>query len=155
MKTYDLAFLTEYYQFYILDSESEGNTDAPDFWCDIAGERRLAVGNGIFGVTIATYGDVDGELRILDKKPKEDSKADHIIEASLKLASGKLEVRNCTGYELQLEVNLSKSDYRIRISSYRLASAKTETDNKDNYVVEIWKSDFQEPQLIKKYSDNM
>ncbi len=150
MQQYDLAFLTEYYQFYILDSQSAGKTDAPDFWCDIAGERRLAIGEGIFGVTIATYGQVSGELRILDKQPMEDLEADHIIEASLKFPSGKLEIRDCTGYETQLAINLDKDDYRIRISSFDLDSVKTEIDN-DKYIVEIWKSEFEAPKLIKKY----
>ena len=39
MKTHQLKFSSEYYQFYILDSQSEGKTDAPDFWNDEAAER--------------------------------------------------------------------------------------------------------------------
>jgi hypothetical protein len=122
MKIHQLNFSTEYYQFYILDSQSEGKTDADDFWCSEANERRLAIGKGILGVTTSTYGQVFGEVHVLDKQPMKDLKADHIVEASMKFLSGKLEIKNCTGYETQLTINLEKDDYRIRISSYNLES---------------------------------
>ena len=58
MEQHKLSFFTEYYQFYILDSESEGKTDAPDFWNDEAGTRRLAIGEGLRGVTVAKYAEI-------------------------------------------------------------------------------------------------
>jgi hypothetical protein len=150
MTTHELKFSSEYYQFYILDSQSEGKTDAPDFWCDIAGERRLAIGEGILGVTIATYGNVNAEIRILEKKPRENKDANHIIEASIHFISGKLEIRDCTGYEVQSEIHLDKTDYRIRISSFGLETVKND-EGKDFYEIEIWKSKFEQPKLIRKY----
>jgi hypothetical protein len=151
MKTYNLKFSSEYYQFYILDTQSEGKTDAPDFWNDKAGERKLAIGDGILGVTIATYGNVNGEIRILDKKPTQNKEASHIIEASLKVSSGKLQIRDCTGYDIQLEIELEKTDYRIRISSFGLETVIND-EGKDYYEIEIWKSKFAKPKLIKKYN---
>ena len=150
MKTYDLKFSSEYYQFYILDSQSEGKTDAPDFWNDDAGVRKLAIGDAILGVTIATYGNVNGELRVLDKKPTEHKEADHIIEASLNVLSGKLQIRDCTNYEIQLELNLEKELYRIRISSFGLETVSGDQGN-DSYCIEIWKSKFEKPELIKRH----
>lgn len=150
MKTHQLKFSSEYYQFYILDSQSEGKTDAPDFWNDEAGERKLAIGEGILGVTIATYGNVNAELKILDEKPIGNTKASHIIEASLKVSSGKLQIRDCTGYDIQLEIDLEKTDYRIRISSFNLETVVDDEGN-DYYEIEIWKSKFAKPKLIKKY----
>jgi hypothetical protein len=151
MKTHQLKFSSEYYQFYILDSQSEGKTDAPDFWNDEAGERKLAIGEGILGVTIATYGNVNAELKILDEKPIENKKASHIIEASLKVASGKLQIRDCTGYDIQLETDVDKTDYRIRISSFNLETVVDDEGN-DYYEIEIWKSKFAKPKMIKKYT---
>jgi hypothetical protein len=151
MKTHQLKFSSEYYQFYILDSQSEGKTDAPDFWNDEAGERKLAIGEGILGVTIATYGNVNAELKILDEKPIENKKASHIIEASLKVSSGKLQIRDCTGYDIQLEIDVDKTDYRIRISSFNLETVVDDEGN-DYYEIEIWKSKFAKPNLIKKYT---
>jgi hypothetical protein len=150
MKKYDLKFSSEYYQFYILDSQSEGKTDAPDFWNNEASERKLAIGEGILGVTIATYGNIKGEIRVLDKKPIENPKANHIIEASIHFISGKLEIRDCIGYEIQLELDLEKVDYRIRISSFNLETVSNDV-GLDYYEIEIWKSKFEKPKLIKKY----
>jgi hypothetical protein len=151
MKTHQLKFSSEYYQFYILDSISEGKTDALDFWNEEAGQRKLAIGEGILGVTIATYGNVNAELKILDEKPIENKKANHIIEASLKVPSGKLQIKDCTGYDTQLEIDLEKTDYRIRISSFNL---ETVTNDKgyDFYEIEVWKGKFTKPKLIKNYS---
>jgi hypothetical protein len=150
MKSYDLKFWSEYYQFYILDSQSEGKTDAPDFWNDEASVRKLAIGEGILGVTIATYGNVNATLQVLDKKPQENAAANHIIEASINFISGKLEIRDCTGYETQLEINLDKENYRIRISSFGLETVLNDEGN-DSYIIEIWKSKLIKPKLIKKY----
>jgi hypothetical protein len=150
MKTHQLKFSSEYYQFYILDSQSEGKIDAPDFWNDEAGIRKLAIGEGILGVTIATYGNVNAELKILDEKPIENKKASHIIEASLKIPSGKFQIKDCTGYETQLEINLDKTDYRIRVSSFGLETV-VDDEGDDYYEIEIWKSKFTAPKLIKKY----
>lgn len=129
MTTHQLKFSSEYYQFYILDSQSEGKTDAPDFSNDEASERRLAIGEGILSVTIATYRNVNAKVLVLDKKPIENTNANHIVEASINCISGKLEIRDCTSYETQLEVNLYKENYRIRISSFGLETVVNDQGN--------------------------
>ena len=151
METYNLDFSSEYYQFYILDAQSKGETDAPDFWCPDADKRRLAIGEGLLGVTIATYGGVRGEIRILDNKPELLPNADHIVEASIRFISGLLEVRDCTGYELQLAIPLSKTAYRIRISSHNLGSAHND-EGDDSYTIDIWKSRFSKPKILKNFA---
>jgi hypothetical protein len=147
MKTKILSFSTEYYQFYVLDSLSEGKTDAPDFWCAAADERRLAIGEGILGITIGTYGTVCSKIQVLESKPKMDLKAEHIIEASLFVKSGLLEVRNCTNYDLQLAIPLEKENYRIRISSYLISTVLSESP-RDHYRVQLWKSEFEAPTIL-------
>jgi hypothetical protein len=150
MATYSLDFYSEYYQFYILDSETKATTDANDFWCPDADKRRLAIGEGLLGVTIGTYGDVRGEIRILAQKPELDSVADHVVEASIRFTSGLLEVRDCTGYETQLAIPLSKTTYRIRISSHNLGSVKDD-EGDDHYTIEIWKMRFAKPRILKAF----
>jgi hypothetical protein len=150
MAVYPLDFFSEYYQFYILDSKTTAATDAPDFWCADAEPRRLAIGEGLLGVTIGTYGNVKGELRILTQKPELDTSADHVVEVSMRLPSGVLEVRDCTGYEIQLAIPLPKTTYRIRISSHNLGSIEND-EGKDFYIVEIWKSRFAKPMILKAF----
>ncbi len=150
MEQHKLSFFTEYYQFYILDSESEGKTDAPDFWNDEAGTRRLAVGEGILGVTVAKYAEIKVEVRALSSEPTEDAEADHIVETSLNLPSGLLQIKDCTSYDTVLELNLEKETYRIRISSFKLWTVQND-EGDDYYVVEIWKSEFAETKIIKEW----
>jgi hypothetical protein len=153
MEKHSLNFSSEYYQFYILDSKTTAQTDANDFWCPDAGTRRLAIGEGLLGVTIATYGNVKGEIHILTQKPELDKTADHVVEASIKLSSGILEVKDCTGYETQLAINLPKTTYRIRISSHNLGSVKDD-EGQDFYTLEIWKSRFAKPAILKAFVNN-
>ena len=145
-----LSFFTEYYQFYILDSASEGKTDAPDFWNDEAGTRKLAIGEGILGVTVAKYAEIKVEVRVLSAEPSEDADADHIVETSLNLSSGILQIKNCTNYDTILALNLAKGTYRIRISSFKLWTVKGD-EGDDYYVVEIWECALAETVILKEY----
>jgi hypothetical protein len=154
MKKHELNFLSEYYQFYILDAQTNTSTDDDDFWTADADEIRLAVGEGLLGVTTGTYGTVKSELFLLDASPKENQKASHIVEASLSFPSGKLEIRNCTGYEVQFSLDIEKTDYRVRISSFNLDTADGDLGD-DYYTIELWKSKFDGPKLIKKYEEVM
>lgn len=151
MKTYKLNFTTDYYQFYILDSQTKATTDADDFWNDEANERRLAIGEGLLGVTIGTFGKVNAEIRLLDKKSVENPNANHCVEASIKLVSNKLQFKNCSNYETQLEIELEKENYRIRIASFGLETISGE-DGNDYYEIEIWKSKLAKPKLLKKHT---
>lgn len=98
-------------------------------------------------MTIATYGNVKGGLRVLTQKPELDKSADHVVEASVRFPSGFLEVKNCTGYETQLEIPLNITTYRIRISSYNLGSVSGDKGD-DYYIVEIWKSRFAKSSIL-------
>lgn len=148
------SFSTEYYQFYILDSKTKAKTDADDFWCPDADKRRLAIGEGLLGVTTTTYGDVIGGLRLLLKKPENlliDAK--HIIEASIKIPSGVLQIKNCTAYETKLELPVEKGTYRIRITTQSCVHVTDKVEeNEDHYIIEMWKSNFAKPQILKAYN---
>ncbi len=150
MEQHNLSFFTEYYQFYILDSETQATTDAPDFWNDEAGNRKLAIGEGLLGVTVAKYEEIKVEVRVLSSEPSEDVDADHIVETSLNLPSGILQIKDCTSYDTVLELNLEKETYRVRISSFKLWTVENDKGD-DYYVVEIWKSEFAETKILKEY----
>jgi hypothetical protein len=150
MEQHKLSFFTEYYQFYILDSETKTQTDAPDFWNDEAGQRKLAIGEGLLGVTVAKYAEIKVEVRVLSSEPTKDADADHIVETSLNLPSGLLQIKDCTNYDTELELNLEKGTYRVRISSFKLWTVENDKGD-DYYVVEIWKSAFAETVILKEY----
>jgi hypothetical protein len=147
---HDLSFFTEYYQFYILDSETKAQTDAADFWNDEAGQRKLAIGEGLLGVTVAKYAEIKVEVRVLSAEPTEDADADHIVETSLNLPSGLLQVKDCTNYDTELELNLEKGTYRVRISSFKLWTVENDKGD-DYYVVEIWRYAFVETEVLRAW----
>jgi hypothetical protein len=150
MEKYDFNFYSEYYQFYVLDAETKASTDAADFWYPEAEPRRLAIGAGLLGVTIATYGGARGSLHIKTQKPDTILNADHIVEASIRIPSGILQIKDCTGYDTQLEVKITKGTYRIRISSHNLGSVKND-EGDDFYTLEMWQSRFAKPKILKAY----
>lgn len=157
MEVYPLHFSSEYYQFYILDSKTKATTDADDFWCPDADKRRLAIGEGLFGVTIMTYGNVTGYLSILLKKPDNFlTDAKHIVEASIRIPSGILQIKNCTAYETQFELPIEKGTYRVRITTQKILHSKWENGQSvekfvDDTVIEMWKSNFAKPIVLKAF----
>jgi hypothetical protein len=150
LSKHNLSFFTEYYQFYILDSETKAQTDAKDFWNTEADKCKLAIGEGLLGVTVARYAEIKVEVRVLSSEPIEDADADHIVETSLNLPSGLLMVKDCTSFDTILELNLGKGTYRVRISSFKLWTVKGD-EGDDYYVVEIWESAFVETVILKEY----
>jgi hypothetical protein len=149
---YELSFFTEYYQFYILDSTSPAKTDADDFWNTEANKRRLAIGAGILGITVAKYAEIQVEIRVLTEKPTEYRDADHIVEAGLQLPSGILKVQNCSNFETQLEIPLDKGMYRIRVSSFKIQNVVNDIGD-DFYIVDIWKNRFSKPKILKDFEN--
>jgi hypothetical protein len=154
MENYVLNFNTEYYQFYLLDSKTKAKTDADDFWNPEADKRRLAIGEGLLGITISTYGDVVMDLRLLLSKPKPIVDATHVVEASIKMPSGILQIKNCTAYETKFELPIEKGTYRVRVTTQKIihssfVDGKTVEEFVDNYIVEMWKNRFAKPQILK------
>lgn len=149
---YPLNFYTEYHQFYIQDRISEGKTDSDDFWTEAAHNNKLAVENGIVGVGTECYGPVKGELIILDSANDsfDINLYDHIVEGSIELKSGTLQVANCTWFDIELELKLEPGTYRIRVYSSNLASVVGD-EGDDFYKIEIWPDIMLERRVLKRY----
>jgi hypothetical protein len=150
MEKHDLLFFTEYYQFYIQDADTKAQTDTTDFWNEAADKNRMAFGEGLLGVTVAKYAEINVEVRISDAQPIKDLTADHIVEAPLQLASGKLQIKNCTNNDTVLEKEMKKGKYAVRVSSHKLDTVFNDKGD-DYYVVEIWKSEDVELKLLKEW----
>ena len=157
MQKKNLRFYTEYNQFYIEDKNNSGNTGSPNFWTDKTVSERLAIEDGIIGVGTQSYGNIRGEIELLEKPAiKIDyNKYDHIVEAGINIRSGELQVLNCTSSDLQATLKLNPGTYRVRIYSSNLASVKEtdlahDTDN-DYYRIEVWPSDDMEIKVLKQY----
>lgn len=151
MELHKLEFWTSHHQFYIVDSLTPFETNSDLFWTDQALEDKLAEEVGVLGVGTECYGDVKGDLAVLAKRPEENgfSEYDHVVEGSLNLRSGLLQVFPCTSNEPILELSLLPAVYRVRIYSRNLASVFGDSGD-DFYKVRIWPEEYSNRRVLKR-----
>jgi hypothetical protein len=149
---YNLKFFTEYYQFYILDKDSKAATDSDKFWTPQASADRMAVEEGLLGITVGKYAEIDVEVNVLESQNNERNfdEFEHIAEASIDVTSGVLQIKNCTGFNIELELNLTPRTYTVRCYSVNLSSIKNDV-GEDFYVIEIWASERIERKVLKQF----
>jgi len=159
MERKQFNFETQYNQFYIEDksNEDKGNSTSLDFWDENAFKERLAITDNIIGIGTQSYGNIKGDIEILNK-PNDDidySKYDHIVEGGINIQSGELQILDCPNRHLELSLKVNPGKYRVRIYSSNLASVEetdlaNDTDN-DYYHIEIWPSEKMERKVLKQY----
>lgn len=148
-----LSFYTQYSQFYIVDPESPADTGALDFWTTEAFDTRLAQGEGVLGVATECYGPVKGEIIFIERVNDDFDAAqfDHIVEGGINITSGKLQVWDCPGCEVQFERTLTSGKYRVRVYSSNLDTVDGD-EGDDFYQIEIWPDDHNERKVLKQYN---
>lgn len=150
---FELKFITDYGQFYINDKNATGNTSSESFWSEQGFADKLAIEEGILGISIANQeGKVECDFEILDSKNliNDFSGFDYVVEASIKIHSGVLQVLECPNSIIEMETEIANGEYRVRVYSINLDSAYDETPN-DSYKIEMWKESHSERHVLKKY----
>jgi hypothetical protein len=152
MKSYQLKFFTEYYQFYIQDATTKAATDSEIFWTTQASEDKMAVEEGLLGISVAKYAEINVQVNVHPQQQTVFSLQDyeHIVEASIDVPSGVLQVLDCTGMEVQLEINVTPGIYTVRSNSANLSTVQSNVGN-DFYVIDIYPSPKKERTVLKKY----
>lgn len=147
-----LDFDTSHHQFYIVDKGAEDFETKP-FWTDSADKSRLAVVDGTIGVLTGSYGHIKADLIISDTKNDISFDSyDHVVEGSLKIKSGVLQILDCPVSEVIFETALRPGLYRIRVYSSNLASTYgEEEDMQDFYSIEIWPDTSTGRKVLKQY----
>jgi len=149
-----LSFFSQYGQFYIADKDAHADTGSKDFWNNEAFHNRLAVDDGILGVSIENDEAVANvEIELLPFKPEEKdlSRFDHIVEESLLIRSGKLQILDCPNSQVEFELNLEPDWYRVRVSSANLTKAYQEIPE-DKYNIKIWRESCSKIKVVKKWN---
>lgn len=149
---YSLKFFTEYYQFYLSDKDSKASTGSDNFWTLQASTDKMAVEEGLLGITVGKYAEIDVEVNVLASQNNQRSfdEYEHIVEASIEIPSGILQIKNCTGFEIELELNLTPRAYAVRSYSAKLSSIQGDVGD-DFYVLEIWASEKIERKVLKQF----
>ncbi len=158
VKRKQFKFDTQYNQFYIEDSrDKKGDSASPNFWNEKAFKERLALTDGIIGVGTQSYGNIKGEIELLEKPNTniDYSKYDHIVEGGINIQSGELQILDCPNSHLELSLKVTPGKYMVRVYSSNLASVKeadlaNDTDN-DYYRIEMWPSKETELKVLKQY----
>ena len=152
MRIHDLDFYTSYSQFYLYDKDSPGETHLESFWSDEAHQERLAIEQGVLGVGTECYGPVTGELMVLHEAPTDldPHNFDHIVEGSIAIQSGYLQILNCPESDVILEIELPKDNYRCRIYSSNLDTVMDD-EGDDYYHIAIWPQAPSGRKVLKQY----
>lgn len=149
MEVFKLDFYTSYHQFFIFDQNVLFDPQE-EVWTDKSFSARLAVASGRLYVSTECYGPVKAEVRLLDNPSRiNDFKDyDHVVEGSIDIKSGVIQIIPCTANEPELELKVVPGDYRVRIYSENLDSVIGD-EGDDFYLVEIWKQLFSERLVLK------
>lgn len=149
---YKLEFRTAYHQFSISDYGFSHDTGDEGFWTLDAMDDRLAIGDGVLGIGTECYGPVEGDLTVLAERTSnaDFSGYDHVVEGSLVIKSGTLQVLDCPNSNIELELRVDPGEHRVRIYSMNLDSVDGDLGD-DYYQIEIWPEGYSGVVVIKQY----
>ena len=151
----NLKLVTDNRQFYLNDKNANGNTGSENFWSESAFADKLAIEDGVLGIGIENdEGKVECEFEILNSKSLIDNFTDfdHVVEASLKIHSGILQIIDCPHSEVEMETEIENGEYRVRVYSINLNTAYEENP-KDSYKIEMWKEAYSDRKVLKRFED--
>jgi hypothetical protein len=151
MLRYDLELFADYYQFYLQDEPVDG--DLSDAWSSEAGARLLAVAPGVVGVGTVRNMDVPVTIEILSAEPPADfERADHVVECSLLVNSGRIVAAGCTDYFPEAKrMDVPSGMYRVRVSFSGLTTLSADgLEGNDHYRLQVWQAPAVEPVVLKQ-----
>ena len=132
-----VAVFADYHQFYVRDGGV--NPPAPENWTEEDLANRSKVAENVIVVCPLRNMTVPVEISLHDSEPPPgEVSPDHLVECSLSLPTGHLQVHECTGGPvLNWEVN--PGTYRVRLSYLGLSTIKANgLDGSDFYKVALW-----------------
>jgi hypothetical protein len=139
MKSFELSLFADYFQFYIQDEPVVG--DLSRAWTKEATDQLLAVAPGTIGIGTVRNMGVPVSVEILECQPRDDfSKWDHVVEAGLHIASGRIVVAGCTDYFPDaMRIQVAPGTYRVRVSYGALATLSADgLQGDDHYRLQLW-----------------
>lgn len=148
-------FYTQYNQFFIEDKKLKTEINQ-DIWNEEAFIDGLAFEEGIISVRTRSYGNIKGEIEILNEPIEKINYElyDHIVEGEINISSGELQILDCPNSHLEVSLKLLPGHYRVRIYESNFESVK-ETDlvndaDDDFYRIEIWPDEKTERKVLKQ-----
>lgn len=151
MKQFDLVVFADYHQFYIWDGGIAPY--APEDYADEDIERMVKVASNVVVIMPIRNMNVSVQLRLHNAEPDVDLAAwDHVVDCSLDLPTGRLQVHECTG-SARLDTSVEPGTYRVRAMYSGLDTLSADgLEGDDIYVIELWPGEERAVQTIKRWS---
>ncbi|MGK5547697.1 hypothetical protein ACSNOH_23600 [Streptomyces sp. URMC 127] len=155
----NLRLFADYFQIHVMDDEADG--DLSDVWTEQAVADGLGVTEEALAIGTAVNVNVAVSVHVLAAQPDDDSDDfDHVVEAGLNLASGRLVVLGCTDYFPDAaRFGMPAGWIRIRASRRNLAAAVEADIDSDNAPetteqlrLQAWPAPCSPPQVIKRWA---
>ncbi|MEU2074492.1 hypothetical protein [Streptomyces sp. NPDC013489] len=158
----NLELFADYFQIYVMDDDSEATeTGIGDVWTEQAALDGLGVDEHALAIGTAVNVTVDVTIDLLTSQPDDDSDDfDHVVEASLNLASGRLVVLGCTDYIPDAaRFDMPAGWIRIRTSRRNLQAAafpdpdcEDEPEDMEEIRIQAWPAPHSQPDIIKRWT---
>lgn len=153
MKSFELALFADYFQFYIQDEAAKG--DLSEAWSVEATDRLLAIAPGTVGIGTVRNMEVPVTVEVRDHEPDGDfSKWDHVVEAGLDVASGRIVIAGCTDYFPDARrIEVAPGSYRLRVSYGALDTLSEDgLSGDDHYRLQLWPAPSTVVRILKQRS---
>ncbi|MFG3589503.1 hypothetical protein [Streptomyces sp. NPDC047990] len=158
----NLELFADYFQIYVMDDDSEATeTGIGDVWTEQALLDGLGVDEHALAIGTAVNVTVTVAIDLLTGQPDDDSDDfDHVVEASVNLASGRLVVLGCTDYVPDAaRFDMPAGWTRIRTSRRNLEAAafpdpdcEDEPEDMEEIRIQAWPAPHSQPDIIKRWT---
>lgn len=148
-----MEVFADYHQFYVQDGEV--NPPAPEDWSDADIAHRAKAAANVVVVCPVRNTTVPVQVELHDVSPQlQRSAADHLVECSLALPSGHLQVHECTGGAV-LNWQIEPGHYQVAIVYERLGSLTFDgLDGDDRYRVLLWRGTERPLRVVQEWRGN-
>ncbi|TXN70472.1 hypothetical protein [Methylobacterium sp. WL6] len=142
----------DYHQFYLWDHGV--SPDAPTDYTEEDTLRRIKTVPYVVVVQPERDMEVPVEVEVTNHPACLDLDAwDHVVEASLDLPSGRLEIHECTGGSVDV-LTVTPGTYRVRAYHGGLGTlSEDRLDGDDHYRIVLWLDAFTDVTVLKQYVD--
>src|SRR5215467_7944100 len=150
MIRHKLEVFADYHQFYLWDRET--NPLAPTDYTDQDVQNMVKVAPGVVVIQPVRNMTVPVKLEVHETEPECDATEwDHVVECSLDLPTGKLQVHECTGGPV-LDLDLDPGPYRVRALFAGLSTLSADgLEGDDEYTVVLWKGSPTSLRVVKQW----
>jgi hypothetical protein len=147
-QAHEIEVFADYHQFYLWDAGM--NPQAPEEYTDEDVERMVKVAPHVVVVQPVRNSTVPVRVEVHDRDPGWDPDGwDHVVECSLDVSTGHLQVHECTGSP-RLDLQITPGSYRVRVLFTGLdAISNNGLEGDDRYVVSLWPAEARALRVLK------